>query len=121
MWYAILKLWQNNGFLFLMRALIRIYIQKYHYAKIIKRLRKSQKNYPDYKIRICFLVNESAKWSVQFLYDELEKHPHFYPCILITLADILNALFLKQNKTKNCRRIMTFSIIRECIQNMLLI
>lgn len=92
MWYAILKFWQNNGFLFLMRALIRIYIQKYHYAKIIKRLRKSQKNYPDYKIRICFLVNESAKWSVQFLYDELEKHPHFYPCILITLADIQRTL-----------------------------
>ena len=51
------------------------------YKKIIKQLRNELKNR---KIRVCFLVNETAKWNAQNLYNELKKSEKFEPFVVVT-------------------------------------
>ena len=36
------------------------------------------------KIRVCFLVSETAKWNMQHIYDLMEKSSVFEPFILVT-------------------------------------
>ena len=36
------------------------------------------------KIRVCFLVNETSKWNLQTLYDEMENSDIFEPFVLVT-------------------------------------
>ncbi len=55
------------------------YINRYN--KILNILKQKSKNN---KIRVCFLVSESAKWNAQSLYDLMEKSDIFEPFILVT-------------------------------------
>lgn len=52
-----------------------------NYAKIVKRIRK----YPrTRKIRVAFLVTETAKWKAQSLYDEMKRSYDFEPFIVLS-------------------------------------
>ncbi len=51
------------------------------YKSILKSLRKDVKRR---KIKVCFLVSETAKWNAQNLYDEMEKSNIFEPFVVVT-------------------------------------
>lgn len=53
-----------------------------NYNIIIKRLRKKIEN--NKKIKVCFLVSETAKWNMDSLYKELKNSQYFEPEIIVT-------------------------------------
>lgn len=52
-----------------------------NYKKIIKKLEKKVKKH---KIRVCFLVSETAKWNAQSLYDKMKNSDIFEPFVVVT-------------------------------------
>lgn len=52
-----------------------------NYERVTKYLKKVK---GERKIRVCFLVSETAKWNMQSLYDELLKSNCYYPFIVVT-------------------------------------
>lgn len=54
---------------------------KARYDNIILQLRKEIHKR---KLRVCFLVSETAKWNMQSLYEKLDGSPFFTPFIVVT-------------------------------------
>ncbi len=52
-----------------------------NYKKVLKNLEKEVKLR---NLRVCFLVNETAKWNAQSLYDEMKKSDIFEPFVIVT-------------------------------------
>ena len=58
--------------------------QKKIFKNYNKTLTKLRKDVHHRKLRVCFLVNETAKWNAQSVYNELKKSPYFEPFIVVT-------------------------------------
>lgn len=85
------------------------------YSKVIERLRRSE---PVHPIKVIFLVNESSKWKVQSVYDEMKSSGRYELLVALTMADIdrdldskaLEAKFSENERFFSARGIRTVRV-----------
>lgn len=79
-------------------SIMRAWLLRFRYARDVRRVRR--KYVEGEKIRILFLVNETAKWKVQTLFDRFAADERFSPFIALSVADTDWKLTKEQRQEK---------------------
>lgn len=86
----------------------RITILLHRYPALLRRI---SKKYGDSKLRVLFLVGNSAKWKMQTLFDYMRQSGKYHPFIALTIQD-QETSYSREEKIEHLKKLRRYFEVR---------